>query len=236
MSSSPQQIENEQLDPATALHVKITRDLTEYYKSLARDYDKMNDSPDFKRQLALVMSRVFPYFSGKTVIDVGCGTGYWTQTISSMAQKVSAIDNCPEMVSRARARMYPRHVHVMQDNAYTLKTIAAKHSAAYVGFFWQHIPADMHVTFLRNLHAKLLPNSPVVILDFATPQADEIFTRLGNDSFVRKIIGDGSSLQVIRNIPEEIDLLTAVKGMAHNVSYSRHGNLFLFTYYTGGLR
>jgi ubiquinone/menaquinone biosynthesis C-methylase UbiE len=38
---------------------------------------------------------------GKRVIDVACGTGYWTRTLGEAGAIISGFDNCPPMIEQA---------------------------------------------------------------------------------------------------------------------------------------
>ena len=63
--------------------------------------------PNPVRQPDLVAIRQWlpPKFSGVSVIEVACGTGYWTQLISSFAVNVLAIDAATETLAIAEPRI-----------------------------------------------------------------------------------------------------------------------------------
>jgi ubiquinone/menaquinone biosynthesis C-methylase UbiE len=47
-----------------------------------------------------VMKGLLPDVRGKRVVDVACGTGYWTRTLRKAGALVFGFDNCPAMVER----------------------------------------------------------------------------------------------------------------------------------------
>jgi trans-aconitate methyltransferase len=53
---------------------------------------------------------------GERILDLGCGTGYLTNTIAASGAVVAGIDNSPEMINRAKAQ-YPQLEFKVQDAA-----------------------------------------------------------------------------------------------------------------------
>jgi demethylmenaquinone methyltransferase/2-methoxy-6-polyprenyl-1,4-benzoquinol methylase len=67
-----------------------------YYGARAPEYDQVYLKQERKSDLAAIRQWLPPKFSGASVIEVACGTGYWTQFISPVAAHVLAIDTAPE--------------------------------------------------------------------------------------------------------------------------------------------
>ena len=77
--------------------------------------------PNPVRQPDLVAIRQWlpPKFSGASVIEVACGTGYWTQLISSFAVNVLAIDAATETLAIAGSaflmRTFPAYINFIKS-------------------------------------------------------------------------------------------------------------------------
>jgi ubiquinone/menaquinone biosynthesis C-methylase UbiE len=60
-------------------------------------------------------------FKGKDVLEIACGTGYWTNIISGSARSITASDLNDEVLEMARSKNYKCDVQFIKDDAYTLK-------------------------------------------------------------------------------------------------------------------
>src|SRR5207302_8191007 len=63
-----------------------------YYAARAAEYERIYEKPERQRDLARLRELIPAYFAGRDVLDVACGTGYWTQWIAPGARRVTAID------------------------------------------------------------------------------------------------------------------------------------------------
>src|SRR4051812_47324167 len=79
--------------------------LQAYYAARANEYDKIYDKPERQADLRLIERWLPALLSGKTVLEVACGTGYWTRLIAPAASSVVAIDSAPETLRIAEQRV-----------------------------------------------------------------------------------------------------------------------------------
>ena len=77
-----------------------------YYAARApsMQYDRLSAAD--QRMLGAYADFLESEFSGRSVFEVACGTGYWTQVIAATAREVLATDAVPEMLELARQRQY----------------------------------------------------------------------------------------------------------------------------------
>ncbi len=82
----------------------MTADNTHYYDAFSRSYDEGRDRGYHELiddQAAALVRRVG---EGRSVLEVGCGTGLVMQRIAAFASRVRGIDISPGMLEHARAR------------------------------------------------------------------------------------------------------------------------------------
>jgi SAM-dependent methyltransferase len=82
----------------------LAPDNTSYYDAFSRSYDEGRDRGYHKLiddQAAAIVRRVA---TGRSVLEVGCGTGLVMQRIAGFAARVRGIDVSPGMLARARER------------------------------------------------------------------------------------------------------------------------------------
>ena len=76
-----------------------------YYAARAGEYDRIYEKPERQSDLRQIEQWLPPLLSDARVLEVACGTGYWTQFIARTASAVVAIDSAPETLEIARQRV-----------------------------------------------------------------------------------------------------------------------------------
>src|SRR3990172_2353680 len=135
-----------------------------YYSARAAEYDRVYAKPERQADLRSIEQWLTPRFFRRRVLEVACGTGYWTQFIAPAATSVVALDSSPETVHIARGRL-PKQVTFLIDDAYTLSCVDGRFDAAFAGFWFSHIPLGHRRSFLEKLGSVLEPSATVVLLD-----------------------------------------------------------------------
>jgi SAM-dependent methyltransferase len=160
--------------------------------------------------------------AGHTVLEIACGTGYWTETIALAARSVLATDVNQELVeaTRKRTARFP-HVHCQVADAYSLANVSGKFSAAFAHYWWSHVPKKKQRAFLDALHAALEPGALVIFTDNLVYEWDWVKRRTDEhgDIYEQRVLPDGSIAETIKNFPSESELTSLLEGIAEDVSY-----------------
>jgi ubiquinone/menaquinone biosynthesis C-methylase UbiE len=136
-----------------------------YYAARAGEYDRIYQKPERQSDLRRIEGWLPPLLSGATVLEVACGTGYWTRVIAPLASTVVAIDSAPETLQVARQRVSAANVVFQVGDAYALAEIGRSFDGAFAGFWFSHVPLVRQHEFLSGLNAALTPGARVVLLD-----------------------------------------------------------------------
>jgi len=139
--------------------------MLDYYAARAPEYDKVYLKPERQSDLRALEEWLPVRFSGANLLEIACGTGYWTQYIAPVARHVHAIDMAAETLAIARSRVRTGRVEFAIGDAYALPPVSSKWDAAFAGFWLSHVPKQRLHAFLRGLHAALRPHAKVVFLD-----------------------------------------------------------------------
>ena len=166
-------------------------------------------------------------FQGHDVIEIACGTGYWTEVLAKTAESVVGIDVNPEMISRAQTRCEPLpHVKFRLADAYSLGPEAGTFTAAFAVWWWSHIPRTRVREFLRSLHRRLIPGALVLFsdqLEYEVPRVDGMATQRRKDSsgdtIERRVLSNGQAHDIVKNFPSERELVAAVSGFGTDIQY-----------------
>ena len=196
--------------------------MQDYYAARANEYDKVYLKPERQADLRQIESWLPTVFAGRSVLELACGTGYWTQFYAPAAEHVLAIDTAPQTLRIARTRVPAEKVQLVEGDAYRLPPLATRCNAGFACFWWSHIPRSRIDAFLRGFHAALAPGAKVVFLDnrFVAGSSTEISERdeEGNTYQVRRL-ADGSTHRVLKNFPGREEVVGAVARHGGGVQY-----------------
>ena len=152
------------------------------------------------------------------MLELACGTGYWSEVIAGSAAHVTALDVNEEVLEVARAKaIAPERVAFRIGNAYEKIDAGRDCNALFAGFWWSHVPLEKLDTFLQGAISSVAPGAMIAFLDNRYVQGSSTpVTRRdaeGNTYQLRKL-DDGSAHEVLKNFPDEGELIRRA---------SRHG-------------
>jgi ubiquinone/menaquinone biosynthesis C-methylase UbiE len=143
--------------------------LQRYYDLRAEEYEHIYyrpDDPVRQEELSIIESEIPRLFAGRHVLEIACGTGYWTEILASVAESVVAIDTSPEMLKLASRREYSRtNIAFRQIDAYQLESLDQNFTGGMANFWFSHVPKSQIDEFLNGFHRSLQIGSPVLIAD-----------------------------------------------------------------------
>lgn len=195
-----------------------TPHLQKYYSKRASEYETVYDKPERQRELEWLRHRIPEIFKHRTVLEVACGTGYWTQYIASASKRVYACDINEAVLEIARDKPIPKgKATFFKADAVSLEGVPPGCNSAFAGFWWSHVKKSGLRQFVANLAARLDPGSVVAILDnqFAEWSSSPV-TRTdaeGNTYQMRKL-ANGEEFEVLKNFPTAAQLAEAVSPVA----------------------
>ena len=209
-------------------------ELVAYYRRRAREYEAIYAKPERQADLAVLRERIPSLLAGRRVLEVACGTGYWTECVAPRATGIVAVDLAEEAMAIARAKAYPPgRVRFETADAYALPAALGAFGGAFAGFWWSHVPRRRIAEFLDSLHARLEPGSAVALLDnryvegSSTPIAG--FDADGNTFQVRRM-ADGTPVRVMKNFPSEEELRRDLGPRATAIEYTALEYYWLASY------
>ena len=194
-----------------------------YYAARAPEYDSVYLKTERQTDLRAIESWLPPIFANATVLEIACGTGYWTQFIAQSAKHIVAIDASPETMHIARTRVPEDKVELLVGDAYNLPARLDKFNAAFAGFWYSHVPRARRRAFLEGLFALLIPGAKVVLLDnlYVEGSSSPIteIDSAGNTYQTRKL-KDGSTHRVLKNFPSEAEVQSSFAGLGTCTTFS----------------
>jgi demethylmenaquinone methyltransferase/2-methoxy-6-polyprenyl-1,4-benzoquinol methylase len=200
-------------------------DLRAYYARRAREYERIYAKPERQSDLQTLRETLPSLLAGRTVLEVACGTGYWTQPVSARARAVLATDVNEEVLELARQKNYPRaNVTFEPADAYLLPADSGDLDAGFAAFWWSHIPKARLQDFLHRFHSKLKPDAVVVFIDncyvkgSSTPISR---TDPSGNTYQHRVLGNGARYEVMKNFPRERELREVLDRVSEGFEYHR---------------
>jgi len=205
-----------------------------YYALRASEYDRVYLKPERQADLRQIERWLPPVLAGATVLEVACGTGYWTRFIAPMASAVVAVDSSPETLRIAKERVGAPHTEFHVGDAYALHSFGRSFSAAFAGFWFSHVPLERQREFLRRLNSALAPGARVVLLDnlFVAGSSSAITEQdASGNTYQSRSLSDGSTHRVLKNFPTEAQLRAlAEAGLGEAPVYRKWQYYWAFEY------
>jgi ubiquinone/menaquinone biosynthesis C-methylase UbiE len=193
--------------------------MIDYYAARAPEYDRIYAKPERQADLRSLEGWLAAQTAGKQVLEVACGTGYWTQCIAPQAARVVALDAAPETLRIAASRVPSQKVTLIQCDAYALPADLGDLDAAFAGFWFSHVPMSRQREFLLGLQRVLTPGALVILLDnlwvpgSSTPISEH--DAQGN-TYQQRSLSDGSTHRVLKNFPSQPELHALIDGIGEH--------------------
>jgi SAM-dependent methyltransferase len=206
--------------------------LVQYYATLAADYDQLYDKPERLAELAVMRGKVPELLRGHKVLEIACGTGYWTRLIAATADSVHATDVSEPMLAVARARQEGGNVTFAEADAYDLPDSIGQYTAVFAGFWWSHVKREEQDSFLAHLRAKLGKDVLLVLLDNSYVEGSSITiarTDLEGNTYQFRNVPGGERVEIIKNFPKDSQLRKKLGTAVREIRIDRLEHFWLLT-------
>ncbi len=214
----------------------VVQGMQAYYAQRAAYYERVYLKPERQQELREIEAWLPGPFKDRDVLEVACGTGWWTPHGARDCRSWLATDLNPETLAIARGKPLPAgKVRFTTVDAYALDGLAAQgpFNAAFTGCWWSHVPLQRLDGWLAQLHAQLAPGSVVVMLDncFVGEQSTTLTRRddAGN-TYQNRTLDDGSVHEVLKNFPTREQACALLGARAHAVQWTAHAHYWVLQY------
>lgn len=157
------------------IHDKYVKEQLIYYRERASEYDEW-----FLRQgrydqgeehttawfsevseLQDVLAAMQPLGN---VLELACGTGWWTEQLTKYADSVTAVDASDEVMKLNAERTSSSKVTYLRADIFNLN-LKEKYDFIFFSFWLSHVPPERFDAFWQQLSSLLKPNGRVFFID-----------------------------------------------------------------------
>lgn len=205
-----------------------------YYAQRAPYYDAVYEQPERQEDIAFLRQHLADCLSGRNVLEIACGTGYWSQHIAPRCPHYTATDALEEPLSLARQRPGLAHAQCLVADAYALPESLGRFSGAFAGLWFSHVAIERRHEFFQSLHARLEPGARVLLLDNSERQCVDhplVETDAHGNTYQQRPLRDGSRHRVLKNFPSDAELMALATAFSlRETRIQRLANFWLFDY------
>lgn len=213
----------------------MNTDLVSYYKDRAKEYEKIYSKPERQEDLKSAITILQEIFDNKEVLEIACGTGYWTEKIAVKAKSIFATDINETVIDIAKQKDFPNtQVSFELADIYNFPD-HNKFESLFGGFIWSHILLQDLDKFLLKVNSLVTPGGTVVFMDnnFVEGSNHPITKKdeEGN-SFQTRKLEDNTSHLVLKNFPSEIFLRHKIKDISSELKFFNLDYYWIICYTT----
>jgi SAM-dependent methyltransferase len=184
----------------------ITEQSATFYAKSASNHDRVYDKPERQHDLAEMRKHVAEALRGHVVLELACGTGYWTNVIAATADSVVATDINPEMIALAKLRALPAEkVQFRVADATKLPDDIGSFTAVFIGFWWSHVKREQQEKFLAHLRSKVGDIMVVLLDDAYVEGSSETVARtdMEGNTYQIRVAPDGERYEIPKTYPSD---------------------------------
>ena len=208
--------------------------MLDYYRRRATYYERVYQKPERQTDLRAIEAWLPEVFKGRRVLEVACGTGWWTPFGAVDALSWLATDLSPETMEVARVKAMPAQVRFETVDAYSLAELGARSfDGAFAACWWSHVPLTRLAGWLATLHARLEPGARVVMLDnrFVPTSSTPLSRRDGDgNTYQRRTLDDGTVHEVLKNFPTREQAVALLGARARDPQWTAYQHYWVLSY------
>lgn len=177
------------------------KSIVEYYRARAGEYEQIyyREVPERRKEIDDACDFVREISSDKTVLDLACGTGYWTKVASETAKNVAAVDIAPEMIKEAKTKKYGCPVEFLVSDLYQLPFMIQTFDLIILGFWLSHEPKQNYGHLFDSILNPLKKCGRIWMIDNNPPAEGPRSDSVGTDEF-----GNNRKLRRLQNGDEYV--------------------------------
>lgn len=207
-------------------------ELAAYYAKRAGINEQAYQLPACQADLAELRRRLHETLAGHRVLELACGTGYWTQYYADAAQSVLATDINPEMLALAEAKGLPADkVKWQLADAFHVEA-HEPFSACFAGFWWSHVLRQEQEGFLQHLRQQLGKDTLLVLMDNVYVEGISTTiarTDLEGNTFQIRTLPNGERHEVLKNYPTDSALRKKLAAATKDIRIVRLEHYWMLT-------
>lgn len=105
------------------------------------------------------------------ILELACGTGWWTERLSAYGSSLTALDAAPEVIALNKKRLPSKRITYLQADLFSWQP-ERTFDTVFFSFWLSHVPPERFGEFWSTVRRSLKPGGRVFFIDSSyTPEA-----------------------------------------------------------------
>lgn len=206
-----------------------TNPVVAYYDGIAAHYDnaaaayseeQLEDLDEAREQLSTLLA-------GHRILELGCGSGAWTEVLAETAEHVVAVDASAAMLDLARMHGQDLdNVEYVQADALDLPAGlgAGRFSAVFMAGLWAHLTREQQDRLLASLGKRFGKDVLLVLFDDDYVEGESATiarTDLQGNTYQFLLDADGNRHELPKNYPTDSALRKRLGTVGREIKVAR---------------
>ena len=218
----------------------LIEDQVAYYRARAGEYDewwlranRYDHGPEATRrwwdEVVLVAGMLENAGLFGDILELACGTGWWTQRLAGLPATLTCLDASPEVLEINRARIAGAGLPLPE---YQVADLFAwrperRFDAVFFSFWLSHVPTPLFDSFWETVATALKPGGRVFFIDSARVSASAASAQVPADT-QRRELNDGSSFDIVKKFYKPDELRERLSGLGWQCEAGNTENYFVY--------
>ena len=219
---------------------KIERQI-EYYRARASEYDEWflrqgrYDRGEAHRaqwfeEVAQLGEALAEFEPRGDLLELACGTGWWTENLISYAQTLTAVDASEEVLALNRQHVQSDRLNYIQADLFEWQP-ERKFDTIFFSFWLSHVPPERFDLFWNTLRHWLNPGGHVFLIDsryetLGTARDQQL--RGPEDEVVTRRLNNGQTFEIVKVFYQPERLRGRLESLGWSAEVAQTEQFFLY--------
>ena len=207
--------------------------MLDYYNKRLEEYEAIYAKPERQSDLQKLVDQLHADLKNCTVLELACGTGWWTEKLAAHASSWTATDADPAALEIVQHKTIQGLSTAQLLNAYQ-PHVNELVDCIFAAHWYSHLKLNEQQAFFESVHTCLKPGGCLIMLDnkYVSGSSTSISRTdtIGN-TYQRRPLKDSSTHEVLKNFPTQDQLHQSGTAFAFAVQADKDLKLELHHYW-----
>jgi SAM-dependent methyltransferase len=204
-----------------------------YYRAVAAEYDANTPWEFDESSRARLVDALRTFGARGRVLELACGTGFWTAELAELSDELTALDASPEMLGIASKRLADKGVRFIEADIFSWRP-DERYDVLFFSAWLSHVPPQRFERFWTLVAECLTENGRIFIIDeLPAEAADEQIVPGAVAPAVERPLRSGARYRAVKVFYEPEALRTRLAALGWQIEIRTVGWRF---FYAAGAR